>query len=458
MTRPVPRKAHATQNLLNEVMHQRHRQPRRLPADLFPGIAPAVEPARRISAIIAAFDRTVRSPVNPHLAQLQPYPFEKLRALFAGVTPNPDYAEIKLSIGEPQHATPPFIMEALQHNLIGLANYPTTLGIPALRHAIGEWCGRRYGIALDPETEILPVNGSREALFSFAQSVIDASRPRPIVASPNPFYQIYEGAAYLAGAEPRFLNNLPENGFAFDYEQLTPEEWARVQLFYVCSPGNPTGKVMSLDDWKTLFELSDKYGFVIASDECYSEIYFDEANPPIGGLQAARLLGRSFDRLVMFSSLSKRSNVPGMRSGFVAGDAKLLKAFLLYRTYHGCAMAPPVQAASVAAWNDEAHVLDNRNQYREKFAACTPLTAEVLGTAMPDAGFYLWARTPIADTDFARGLLEHYNVVVLPGSFLARESQGVNPGENFIRIALVAGLGECLEAVRRIREFAKKLA
>ena len=396
--------------------------------------------------------------MNPHLAQLQPYPFEKLRALFAGVTPNPELKEIKLSIGEPQHATPQFIMDALAGSLKGLANYPTTQGTPALRQAIAAWCGRRYGLALDPESEIIPVNGSREALFAFAQALIDTNRGgTPIVVSPNPFYQIYEGAAYLAGAEPRFLNTLPENGFAFDYATLSAAEWERVQLFYVCSPGNPTGKVLSLDDWKALFELSDRYGFVIASDECYSEIYFDEANPPIGGLQAAKLLGRTNERLVMFSSLSKRSNVPGMRSGFVAGDAKILKQFLLYRTYHGCAMAPPVQAASVAAWSDEAHVLDNRNQYRAKFGACTPLVAEVLGTGMPDASFYLWARTPIADTEFARGLLEHYNVVVLPGSFLAREALGVNPGAGFVRIALVAGLEECLEATRRIRQFAQQL-
>ena len=396
--------------------------------------------------------------MNPHLAQLQPYPFEKLRALFAGVTPNPQYKEIKLSIGEPQHPTPTFIMEALSGGLKGLASYPTTAGVPALRQAIAAWAKRRYAIDLNPETEILPVNGSREALFSLAQTVIDPSRGYvPLVVSPNPFYQIYEGAAYLAGAEPRFLNNLPENGFAFDFEQLSPEEWARVQLFYVCSPGNPTGKVLALDDWKTLFALSDKYGFIIASDECYSEIYFDEANPPIGGLQAAKLLGRGNERLIMLSSLSKRSNVPGMRSGFVAGDAAILKNFLLYRTYHGCAMAPPVQTASIAAWNDEAHVLDNRDQYREKFAAVTPLIAEVLGTGMPDASFYLWAKTPIADTDFARGLLEHYNVVVLPGSFLAREVNGVNPGANFIRIALVASLAECLEAAGRIRQFAQQL-
>ncbi|MCK6412305.1 MAG: succinyldiaminopimelate transaminase [Azonexus sp.] len=396
--------------------------------------------------------------MNPRLDLLQPYPFEKLRALFAGVTPNPQYKEIKLSIGEPQHATPAFIMEALAKGLGGLANYPVTAGVPQLRTAIGRWCEHRYGIELNPDSEILPVNGSREALFSFAQTVIDPSRGyTPIVASPNPFYQIYEGAAYLAGAEPRFLNNLPENDFAFDYAQLSEAEWQRVQLFYVCSPGNPTGKVLSLDDWKTLFALSDKYGFIIASDECYSEIYFDENERPIGGLQAAKLLGRNFDRLVMFSSLSKRSNVPGMRSGFIAGDAKILKQYLLYRTYHGCAMPPPVQTASIAAWQDEEHVAENRRLYREKFAAVTPLVTEVLGTAQPDAGFYLWAKTPIADTDFARGLLEHYNVVVLPGSFLARESDGVNPGAGFVRIALVASLEECLEAAERIRTFCRSL-
>ena len=400
--------------------------------------------------------------MNPHLAQLHPYPFEKLRQLFAGITPDPQYREIKLSIGEPQHATPPFIMEALAGNLKGLANYPTTQGVPALRQAIAAWCQRRYGLDLNPETEILPVNGSREALFSFAQALIDPSRGHvPLVVSPNPFYQIYEGAAYLAGAEPRFLNTLPENDFAFDLSALTAEEWARVQLFYVCSPGNPTGKVLKLEDWKVLFELSDRYGFTIASDECYSEIYFDEANPPLGGLQAAKLLGRGSERLVMFSSLSKRSNVPGMRSGFVAGDAKILKQFLLYRTYHGCAMAPPVQAASVVAWNDEAHVLENRDQYREKFAAVTPLIGEVLSTAKPDAGFYLWAKVDknaaVTDTDFARRLFAAYNVVVLPGSFLAREAGGVNPGANFVRIALVASLAECLEATQRITQFAQQL-
>lgn len=397
--------------------------------------------------------------VNPNLAKLHPYPFEKLRQLFAGVTPNPNFREIKLSIGEPQHATPDFIKEALTAGLAGLANYPTTLGIPALRRAIADWMNRRYDLAdINPETQIIPINGSREALFAFTQTVIDPGKGYvPIVVSPNPFYQIYEGAAYLAGAEPRFLNTLPDNDFAFDYEALSDEEWRRVQLMFVCSPANPTGKVLDLDDWKKLFTLSDKYGFIIASDECYSEVFFDEANPPLGGMQAATLLGRGFERLVMFSSLSKRSNVPGMRSGFVSGDPAILKQFLLYRTYHGSAMSPAIQAASVAAWNDEAHVIDNRRQYREKFDAVTPIVSGVLGTSMPDASFYLWAKTPIPDTDFARALVADYNVVVLPGSFLAREAGGVNPGAGFVRIALVAPLAECLEAASRIQQFVSKL-
>ena len=401
--------------------------------------------------------------MNPNLAKLHPYPFEKLRQLFAGTTPNPDYREIRLSIGEPQHATPIFIKDALSAGLDGLANYPTTLGLPGLRQSIAGWLQRRYGLdGIDPEREVIPVNGSREALFAFVQALIDPTAnalhgAQPIVVSPNPFYQIYEGAAYLAGADLRFLNTVPENDFAFDYDSLSEDEWRRVQMMFVCSPGNPTGKVLTIEDWKRLFALADKYGFVIASDECYSEIFFDEANPPLGGLQAARLLGRGFERLVMFSSLSKRSNVPGMRSGFVAGDAAILKDFLLYRTYHGGAMSPAVQTASIAAWNDEAHVVDNRRQYREKFAAVTPLLAGPLGARMPDAGFYLWVRTPIADTDFARALYADYNVVVLPGSFIARPSRGVNPGANCVRIALVAPLAECLEATGRIQQFVTQL-
>lgn len=397
--------------------------------------------------------------MNPHLAKLQPYPFEKLRQLFAGITPPAGLKEIKLSIGEPQHGTPEFIKTALIAGLGGLAAYPATNGSDALRGTIAAWIARRYGIqAPDAASQVLPVTGSREALFAFAQCIVDSSRPEALVLSPNPFYQIYEGAAFLAGVTPAFLNQVPENAFAMDFGSIPADTWRRVQLVYVCSPGNPTGKVMTLDEWRTLFELADEYGFVIAADECYSEIHFDEAAPPLGSLEAARRLGRDdYRNLVMFSSLSKRSNVPGMRSGFVAGDAAILKKFWLYRTYHGCAMSPAVQHASVAAWNDEAHVLDNRRLYQEKFARVTPLVARHLATQQPDAGFYLWARTPISDTDFARELHRQYNVTVLPGSYLAREAGGINPGKNFIRIALVAGLDECLEAAQRISDFCQSL-
>ena len=397
--------------------------------------------------------------MNSDLARLQPYPFEKLRHLFAGVSPAPTFRETKLSIGEPQHPTPPFIQRALADNLAGLANYPTTQGSDALRQAIAAWIGRRYGVPTpDFATQVVPVNGSREALFAFAQTVIDRSRGGAKVVCPNPFYQIYEGAALLAGAEPVFVNTLPHNDFEMDWAALPESTWRDVQLVYVCSPANPTGKVMSLEAWNTLFELSDRHGFIIASDECYSEIYCDEAAPPLGGLSAAAKLGRSdYRNLVMFSSLSKRSNVPGMRSGFVAGDAAVIKQFTLYRTYHGSAMNPAVQAASIAAWNDEAHVRDNRRMYAEKFHEVTPLIARHLDCRLPDAGFYLWAKTPIPDTDFARELLRQKNVVVLPGSYLARESGGINPGANFIRIALVATHEECLDAARRINDFCLSL-
>jgi N-succinyldiaminopimelate aminotransferase len=397
--------------------------------------------------------------VNPDLARLQPYPFEKLRHLFAGVSPAPTFREIKLSIGEPQHPTPPFIQRALADNLAGLANYPTTQGSDALRQAIAAWIGRRYGVPLPGfMTQVVPVNGSREALFAFAQAVIDRAGGTAKVVCPNPFYQIYEGAALLAGAQPVFLNTVPHDDFELDWSALPESTWRDVQLVYVCSPGNPTGKVMDLAAWKTLFELSDRHGFVIAADECYSEIYFDEGKPPLGGLAAAAQLGRhDYRNLVAFSSLSKRSNVPGLRSGFVAGDAAILKKFLLYRTYHGSAMNPAVQAASIAAWGDEAHVRDNRRMYAEKFHEVTPLVAHHLDCRIPDAGFYLWARTPIADTDFARELLRQKNVVVLPGSYLAREAAGINPGANFIRIALVASHEECLDAAQRINDFCLSL-
>ena len=400
-----------------------------------------------------------KSSVNPDLARLQPYPFEKLRHLFAGVAPAPSFREIKLSIGEPQHPTPPFIQRALADNLAGLANYPTTQGSDALRQAIAAWIARRYLVPVpDFMTQVVPVNGSREALFAFAQTVIYRSRSGAKVVCPNPFYQIYEGAALLAGAEPVFLNTVPHNDFEMDWAALPESTWRDVQLVYVCSPANPTGKVMDLAAWKTLFELSDRHGFVIASDECYSEIYFDEAKPPLGGLTAAAQLSRhDYRNLVTFSSLSKRSNVPGLRSGFVAGDAAIMKKFLLYRTYHGSAMNPAVQAASVAAWSDEAHVRDNRRMYAEKFHEMTPLVARHLDCRIPDAGFYLWARTPIADTDFARELLRQKNVVVLPGSYLAREANGINPGADFIRIALVASHEECLDAAQRINDFCLSL-
>lgn len=398
--------------------------------------------------------------MDPNLSRLQPYPFQKLSALLAGVKPEASLRPISLSIGEPKHATPQFIRDVLIDQLDGLSSYPATAGSESLRKAIAGWIERRYGIEkIDPATQVLPVNGSREALFAFAQAVVDGSRERPAVVAPNPFYQIYEGAIILAGAEPHFLNLLPENGFALDLQQLPDEVWRRTQLIYVCTPGNPTGNVMTIDEWRALFELSDRHGFIIASDECYSEIHFDESKPPLGGLEAAQRLGRSdFRRLVAFSSLSKRSNVPGMRSGFVAGDAEILAKFLLYRTYHGCAMNPAVQAASAAAWSDEKHVQENRRLYKEKFEKALAALSPVTEAAMPEAAFYLWLRTPIDDTEFAKQLFGQYNVTVVPGSYLAREAHGINPGCNFIRVALVAPVAECLEAVQRLKAFYSQFA
>ena len=396
--------------------------------------------------------------MNAHLADLHAYPFEKLRTLLAGVTP-PALPPIRLSIGEPQHPTPPFIREALVRHLDGLSVYPTTAGLDALRQAIAGWFARRYGIpAPNPATQVLPVNGTREALFAFAQAVIDpssAANGAPVVVCPNPFYQIYEGAAILAGAEPRFVNQVAATGFALDLESVPADEWRRTQLLYVCSPGNPTGRVLTLDDWRQLFDYADRYGFVIASDECYGDIYPDDARPPLGGLEAAVRLGRDdFRRLVVFVSLSKRSNVPGMRSGAVAGDAAVLERFLLYRTYHGCAMSLAVQHASLAAWQDDAHVVANREFYREKFATLVPRLAPVLDAPEPDAGFYLWARVPGGDdTAFARDLFAATHVTVLPGQYLAREAHGVNPGRGYVRIALVADLAECVAAADRIIAF-----
>jgi len=400
--------------------------------------------------------------MNPLLDRLHPYPFERWRELTRDIVPPAGLAPISLGIGEPRHATPALIEEALVNALPGLSSYPSTQGEPALREAIAAWVQRRYGVALDPATQVLPVNGSREALFAFAQTVIDPTQTGATVVCPNPFYQIYEGAALLAGARTAFVASDPGRGFAADWGAVDTATWARTQLLYVCSPGNPTGAVMPLEEWKQLFELSDRHGFVIASDECYSEIYFRD-EPPLGSLQAARALGRDdFRRLVAFTSLSKRSNVPGLRSGFVAGDAALLKAFLLYRTYHGSAMGPMVQRASVAAWNDEAHVTANRELYRAKFAQVTPLLSRVLDVGLPDAAFYLWAGIPGGGDEvaWARGLLAQYNVNVLPGRLLARDMSGhspTNPGQGRIRLALVAPVAECLEAAQRIVSYTESL-
>ena len=395
--------------------------------------------------------------MNPRLERLQPYPFERLRGLLTGL-PTPSVRPIRLSIGEPQHATPDFLRSALVNHLEGLSTYPATAGLDPLRESMAAWFTRRFRLPhLDPATQILPVNGTREALFAFAQAIVDTSRPSPIVVSPNPFYQIYEGAALLAGAEPAFLNQITQRGFHLDLDSLSEREWHRTQLLYVCSPGNPTGHVLDLEGWRRLFDYADRYGFVIASDECYSEIYPDEAAPPLGALEAAHRLGRdAFHNIVAFTSLSKRSNAPGLRSGGVAGDARLLKRFLLYRTYHGCAMSLPVQHASIAAWGDEAHVVDNRAQYRSKFDALVPMLEPVLGIKKPDASFYLWAAVPGGDDEaFARRLFAATHVTVLPGRYLARDAHGDNPGAGYVRIALVPAIEDCVEAARRIVEFCR---
>jgi N-succinyldiaminopimelate aminotransferase len=397
--------------------------------------------------------------MNPLLDRLRPYPFERLRDLLADCVPPPQLGPIDLSIGEPRHATPRLLLDALGAAAASMSSYPKTAGSDALRIAIGEWLKRRYRLPrLDPLAQVLPVTGSREALFAFAQATLDA-RGADRVLIPNPGYQIYEGATLLAGAEPVYLPVTPETRLRMPFERLGPEQWKRVRLVYTCSPGNPTGAVMPASEWKQLFDLADRYGFVIASDECYSEIYPDPDRPPLGALQAAAESGRpGFERLVVFGSLSKRSNAPGLRSGYVAGDARLIAAFLRYRTYHGCAMNPAVQAASIAAWSDEAHVQENRRRYAAKFAEVTPSIAAVLPTAMPEGGFYLWARTPGDDRQFARRLYQHFNVTVLPGSFLGREVDGAHPGAGFVRIALVAEETQVREAARRIVQFASQHA
>jgi N-succinyldiaminopimelate aminotransferase len=396
--------------------------------------------------------------MNPDISLLHAYPFEKLAALFKGVTPPADKKAISLSIGEPKHPSPAFVMDALQANFAKLAVYPSTKGIPELREAIAGWLQRRFQLStINPDTEILPVNGTREALFSFAQAVIDRSS-KPLVLMPNPFYQIYEGAALLAGAEPRYLPCLAENGFIPDFDAIPDAVWERTQLLYICSPGNPTGAVIGRATLQKLIELSDRFNFVIASDECYSEIYFDEARPPLGLLQVCADMGRhDYRNCVVFHSLSKRSNLPGLRSGFVAGDAALLKPYLLYRTYHGSAMPVQHQLASVAAWSEETHVIDNRRQYREKFAAFYEIVNPVLPLTLPDAGFYFWAKTPVPDDSFVRRLYAAENVTLLPGQFLGRNAGNFNPGARHVRMALVASMAECREAALRLRAFAETL-
>ncbi len=399
--------------------------------------------------------------MNDALNNLQPYPFEKLRALLADAQPPAEKRAIALSIGEPKHRSPEFVAKALSDNLEQLAVYPTTLGIPALREAIAHWCERRFNVPagwLDAAKHVLPVNGTREALFAFTQTVVQRSDDG-LVISPNPFYQIYEGAALLAGATPHYLPCLEENGFNPDFDAVPAEIWQRCQILFLCSPGNPTGALIPQDTLQKLIKLADQHDFVIAADECYSELYFDEANPPAGLLSACAAMGRSdFARCVVFHSLSKRSNLPGLRSGFVAGDAAILKSFLLYRTYHGCAMPVQTQLASVAAWNDEAHVRANRDLYREKYDAVLDILEPVMDVKRPDGGFYLWAKTPGDDAEFTRDLFAQEHVTVVPGSYLSREVNGLNPGAGRVRMALVAPLAECVEAATRIRAFIQNKA
>lgn len=399
--------------------------------------------------------------MNPHLNKLQAYPFEKLNALKAGITPQTAAPHIALSIGEPKHATPGFIIDLLTRELNGgLAQYPPTKGMSALRASIGAWLTRRFALqpdSVDPERHVLPVSGTREGLFAFAQAVIDPST-QALVLMPNPFYQIYEGAALLAGAEPYFLNTTAQTNFLPDFDAVPPAVWNRCQLLYLCSPGNPSGAILDIETLQKLIALAERYDFVIAADECYSELYFDEHRPSVGLLQAAAQMGRhDFKRCVVFHSLSKRSNVPGLRSGFAAGDAALMEKFLLYRTYHGCAPPLYVQAASKAAWEDEAHVKANRALYRAKFTAVLDILRPVLDVQQPQGAFYLWPRTSISDTEFARRLYAQQNVTVLPGSYLSRAAHGIDPGKDYVRIALVAEMNECVDAAQRIRSFVEAL-
>jgi len=394
--------------------------------------------------------------MNPDLKKLQPYPFQRINELKAGVTPPADIPLVSLAIGEPKHPTPQIILNTMQESLSGLANYPLTKGIPELRESIANWLVRRFNLpenSLNIDTQILPVNGTREALFAFAQAVVDRNKKAKVLM-PNPFYQIYEGAAFLAGAEPVYLPCTADNNFNPDFDAVDNATWDACQLIYLCSPGNPTGAVVSTEQIKQLLALAEKHNFIIASDECYSEIYLDEDNPPVGLLEVAAQLGNTdYKRCVVFHSLSKRSNAPGLRSGFIAGDADILSKFLLYRTYHGCAMPPPTQITSIAAWNDEAHVLDNREQYREKFTTVLDILSPIMNVKQPDASFYLWAGIEMDDEKFTREIYAQQHLNVVPGSYLSREINGINPGAKRIRMALVATLEECVEAANRVKLF-----
>jgi N-succinyldiaminopimelate aminotransferase len=397
--------------------------------------------------------------MNKNIDKLQPYPFEKLAELKSGIKKPESLEHIALSIGEPKHSPPEFVLDSLRANMAEIAKYPTTKGSEELRASIASWLKQRFSLnEVNSESQVLPVNGTREALFAFTQAIVDASKKDALVLSPNPFYQIYEGAAFLAGAEPYFLNCLEQNNFIPDYESISADIWKRCQILFLCTPGNPTGAVISSEQFQKLIALAHEYDFVIASDECYSEIYFEEGKAPPGLLQACAEAGNhDYSRCVVFHSLSKRSNLPGLRSGFVAGDAKLLSQFLKYRTYHGCAMSLPNQIASIEAWSDEAHVKNNRDYYRKKFSTVFELLKSYYDIRLPDAGFYYWLKTPIADTDFAAGLFEQQHITVLPGRYLSREVDGINPGEGFVRMAMVAEVEECEQAAHRLVEFAKGL-
>ena len=399
--------------------------------------------------------------MNSDLSRLQPYPFEKIAILKKGVQPNPELTPLSLSIGEPKHPTPTIILDSLRDSLGEIASYPGTKGTLALRQSFADWLVKRFNLpenGIDPETQTLPLNGTREALFAITQCLVDRTKPNATVLMPNPFYQIYEGATLLAGAKPVYLNCLEENNFLPDLDAIDEQTWQDCQLFFMCTPGNPTGAVTPASEMKKLLVLAEKYDFTIVSDECYSEIYLDENNPPVGLLEVASSVGNNdYKNCLVFHSLSKRSNVPGMRSGFVAGDAEILKAYFQYRTYHGGAMPPHTQSTSIVAWGDEKHVEENRRLYREKFAAALEIVSPVMEIPTPQASFYLWAKTPICDVQFTRDLYEQQNLNVVPGSYLSCEANGVNPGKNRIRLALVAETQQCIEAAQRIRTFIESL-